>query len=111
MGQNFSRKWQFSLATLLIIFTVSSTAFIYFQPERPPKPLVPTNAIEQQVLKLVEQDMPSNAEKWVPVSINLEQDTESYLVSYWTPKKELRLLGPRQARVKLPDNVTYPPRD
>lgn len=111
MRLQYPRKWQFSLATLIVILTVLPAAFIYLQPERPPKPLVPSTAIERHVLKLVENDTPSIAKAWVPISIRLESDGESYLVTYWTPRKELHLLGLRQARVNLQGNITYPPRE
>ena len=92
--------WQISLGTLFAIVTLSAILLAFYRPERPPPPLVPTTERERQILSLAERFVQPRAPDYaVPIAIAPAKSDGVFQVTYWTPHKELELLGPRAVLV------------
>ena len=71
--------------------------------ERPPPRVIPKTAIEREVLSLADQFVESNkmADCHTPIEIAPGSDPQTYVVTYFTRKEEMALLGPAQLIVDL----------
>jgi hypothetical protein len=62
-----------------------------------PSRVVPANETERQVLELASQHVPPDWD--TPIAIAPGDEEGTYVVTYWTPKDEIPLLGERQVIV------------
>lgn len=97
-----SNRLHISLASLLGLVTVVVTILMLFQPERPPRPMVPKTDTERSVLRIAKQFVQNRAPDYaIPIAIYPRVDGNTFVVTYWTPRSELEKLGPRSAVVDL----------
>ena len=88
-----SRRWQISLASLIVLVTVVATVLMLFQPERPPPPIVPQTETERSVLRIAKQFVQTRSTDFaVPIAIDPRADGNTFAVTYWTPRRELAWL-------------------
>ena len=71
--------------------------------ERPPPRVIPKTAAEQEVLSLADQFVESKklADYHTPIEIAPGSDPQTYVVTYFTRKEEMALLGSAQLIVDL----------
>jgi hypothetical protein len=71
--------------------------------EQPPPRVIPTTAAEREVLLLAGQFVASKklADYHTPIEIAPGSDPQTYVVTYFTRKEELALLGPAQLIIDL----------
>ena len=86
------------LAALLLTFT---SYFERSRFERPPAPMQPKDDTEREILALVDQSLlKTSFEIMIPIRIeNSPRNDGRFMVVYWTPSKEYRLLGSRAVLV------------
>jgi hypothetical protein len=93
---------------LFAAVTVCALFFGSIQPERPPRPIVPSTERDKQILKLASSFVASKGaiDYQVPVRIEPSHKNDgTVVVIYWTPSGERRLLGER-AVVVNPESGT-----
>jgi hypothetical protein len=111
-----ARRWQISICSLFVVVTATATILVLFQPEQPersPPPIVPATETERIVLTIANQFARTRSTDFnVPIAIDKRTDTGTIAVIYWTPQRELELLGERTVIVNLELNtVEFAPRD
>lgn len=96
---------RYRLLTLLIVATVGplliASVALLVRPElgeRPPPPLVPTAENDRHILKLANQFVSQRGATDYSVPIRIEPGSNkfgTFVVIYWTPRREIRMLGER----------------
>jgi hypothetical protein len=78
--------------------------------ERPPPRVIPKTATEREVLSLADQFVESNkmVDYATPIEIAPGNDPQTYVVTYFTRKEEMALLGPAQLIVNLSSKQVEP---
>ena len=90
------RRWQVSLTTLVLVVATAAVVFDLLSPERPPPPLTPKTELERRILELANAHVRTQAPNFnVPIEIAPGGKDGTFVVTYWTPHRELQLLGPR----------------
>ena len=77
---------------------------VWYGGEQPPRPLVPDSTTHKRALELSNKAV--SVFKWrTPIRIVKGQGDGIYVVSYWTPHKEIELLGQRAVVVDIRSNT------
>jgi hypothetical protein len=78
--------------------------------ERPPPRVIPKTATEREVLLLADQFVESNkmVDYATPIEIAPGNEPQTYVVTYFTRKEEMALLGPGQLIVDLSSKKVEP---
>jgi hypothetical protein len=95
-------RWQLSLATLLGLVTLAACVSAWFQPEQPPPPIAGQTELEQQALALASEKLATLAPDFrIPTAITPVSGNGAFVIRYWTPAHERKLLDERTVLVDL----------
>jgi len=71
------------------VMTLAAILLAWLRPERPPPPFQPRTVREKQVLALAHKFVRVQAPEYrVPIMISPHLPDGSFLVTYWTPRRE-----------------------
>jgi hypothetical protein len=88
--------------SLAMLFAVVTAFALFFGLIQPPRPMVPATERERRILKLASDFVASRGvtDFAVPISIKPSYKKDgTVVVTYWTPRREIRMLGNRQVIV------------
>lgn len=107
----WSNRQRRYMSLVIVFLLVVGAAVAVAICDRPPRPLIPATDIERRVLAIASQRLGRTDWK-VPVNIAPGTRSRTFVVTYWTPRSEVKSLGPRSVIVNVEDEtVEVPMRD
>lgn len=105
-----NRRRRFMSLVIVFLLVVGLAVALAIR-DRPPRPLIPATDTERRVLAIASQRLGLTDWK-VPVNIAPGTKAGTFVVTYWTPRSEVKSLGPRGVIVNVEDEtVEVPMRD
>lgn len=99
------------MSLVIVFLLVVGVAVALAICDRPPRPLIPATDIEKRVLAIASQRV-GRMDWKVPVNIAPGTRSRTFVVTYWTPRREVKILGTRVVIVNVEDEtVEVPMRD
>ena len=105
-----SNLWRRYRSLAIVFLLVSGLAVALAIRDRPPRPLIPATGTERRVLAIASRAIARERVDW-KVAVNIAPGTKvgTFVVTYWTPRSEVQLAGPRVVIVNLEDEtVEFP---